>query len=551
MNYLSKCVCLALAASLPAKGGELTISPSVSLGLFQTKTTGLELGDDFDEIDTVVHAELDTLIEYKAKVYLGSLNYKVGTYKYNHNNDYDFVNPEFTLKNSLSFLNDDLVVSHKWRRHKELIEQLEGSFRDDLYSLDGNIERDDHSSRIDYTIPEKSDLDGDFYLSYQEERFKNESSDELALGFYEKQNLKTAEAGWELNNSKSSRSFYWYTQGEHSLQKRTSNSEFVEDDYLVVTRTPILGGLNLSLKGKYSSYSNSIDWDFGDDDGDVENSTIGTGLSWVKIQNQSYFEITYDRTKDENSETDYSIGVDFKWKFGDRWSLFGNRENRFYGNSYTYGFSYIGERSSLSLERTENVSLRYVPVPTTFNDGVYICDQPSDGEEFDFNQDVCFLPNENNVEILPGQFVYPNTQQYFPVEARLTLEKETTFSWRFTKASWSHQLYVSKVNDEDLASVRVTDGYEGEFNFQYRLDSTSRIEGGYRYQDSEIKNFDFYSKSSIYSVGFHQDINRRSDWSLELRHSSQRGDFGDQNDSRVMLTYTHHFGKKNKRLREL
>ena len=195
--------------------------------------------------------------------------------------------------------------------------------------------------------------------------------------------------------------------------------------------------------------------------------------------------------------------------------------------------------------------MRYITVPTTVNNGVYICEQPGEEDDFVFTQSECFIPTETNYILQPGQLAFPNSQQFFPLEPRLTKNKNYGATWVFEKSSWRHTLSFSKISDEDLTSSIETEGYEASFDGTYRLDSTNYLKTSVQYRDSETKSFDFKTKGTVYSLGYHKELNTRAEWSFTIRHSEDEGGYGHQRDSRVMLNYTHHFGKKNTRLRSI
>ena len=541
MTYLKRCISLALLSQASfSSAGELVVSPTLELNYLNVQMDD-ERPNSYEH-DNVLNGLLDTTFNYSTNYWESELVHEISTYQYSENKDADLVMNEISWDNEFTFIEDRFSLGHHWKRYREVYDGLDGAFDDDLYNMKGDSVRNVNDISANYIGPANWPFIFSVEGGFEDERINpdDESVDDSRL--------LTRSGNFSVSDKKV-KGVYWSAQGSRSEQDKKDGLTFTQDSGNVVVRIPTVSKINITGKGSVSRYESSTQWEYGGNSRKVRTIVTGVGLGWVKTQNQSFFEATYDRVDDSDDGVSYSWGAEFAWAFADRWSLSGKKTARFYGDSYAASLIYTGENSELSISQDEDVRQRYVPVPRLELEGVYACSVNEEGE-YVFDPSFCTLIDNEDFELEDGQVAIPNIQQQFPLEPRLNLEKSTTVSWRFKAKKWDHTLSLSKRDDEDLTSQLSSNGYEGRFDADYRLSSDSYLRMKWQYSDIEVGSRTVSrSISRVGSLGFHKELNTRAEWSVTLKTTSQDNRSMEYDDYRVILGYQHFFGEKHKKRR--
>ena len=518
----------------PALAGELTVSPTLELSYLNVDI------DNEEKKENALNAFLNTDIDYINQYWESNLTHELKFYKYQEKKDSDLVMNEFNWQNNLKFFEKQLDISHKWSRYREVYDEFDGGFNDDFYSVKGDVVRNMNVVSARYTAPKHWGVSLSLGGKINDDRLIPDGPQS------EKSEIKSNELDFSVSD-KSTVGIFWQAQGFKRDQKKQEGMTFTQETGSAVVRMPVLYGWNATAKGSISQYQNSTPWDFGEDDRKVRTLVTGLGFGWVKIQNVSFFEATYDKVDDSDDGVSYSWGAEFGWLFADRWQLKAKKTSRFYGDSYTASLQYNTERSVFSIVRDEDVSQRYVPVPTFVNNGNYAC-SPDESGNYGLSPDYCHLLS-NDIELGEDEIIIPDIQQQFPLEPKLTLDISTTVKWEFEKGKWEHELSLSRNEDSDLSNENSTYGHEGKFLAEYRLNKNNYLRMNWQFRDIEIKPVNHRSISRIGSIGYHQEINSKAEWSFTLKGTSQTNDGSDYKDIRLILSYQHFFGKKHNKKR--
>lgn len=545
MKYLSYCVLCAIGAAAPTHAGEWVFSPTVDVALHQSS-----ISSEYEELerqDTVTSLFMENHLAYTSKKVESTLIHDWRRYDYSDTEDLALDYHDIRWDGSLDVWRDDWTISGSFARYHELFDTIQGSFVDEMYSDERPFVRYKRQVGTRYDLPDIHPLDFSFRYSEQHNDIKllpeAEGNFSQASGY----NLRSA----ILRLGQYDRAFPVSWEWRADLHERVREDQGQINNYGVDynARIPVYSGWHAAVNGNFSEYESKNNWNFGLASDPVQHRMVGVGLAWVKSQKNAYIQVTknWDQVRDEES-----WGVDAKWFFADRWSIFYNRTQRLYGDSEQGSLSYTGKHHQWQMSYSEQLETRFFITPEFTTEGVYIC-QPDDEGQYYFDSSLCVMPPVGDVTPSPGEALIPNVTVGYPLQSRITLNKEGEMRWTFSRSQWSHDFSLRSRLTQDMESSFQERAVNGEFLGTLRMNSHSRTEYLWRYRDVSF-NFDRGDTvDRLYRVSYHYELNTKAEWYLAFQHidkDSTRREY-QYKDNRITVGYKHFFGKKHKDRRPL
>lgn len=541
-------VCTALTAHATAIGGELTFSPTLDAGLYKTHISSPQ--EVLRRQDVVSFAKLTTEAEYDSRHYTSQFKHAVSSYTYSDTKNIDSTIQDVSWANQLKLWQDRILLDQSVHQWREAYDQIGGSFSDDVYSDKAPVKRIDERYGASYQAPSASIFDASLYSRLEVARIE---ADKLYTGSTPTHQQKSNMHGWSFGNLSKKKPLLWQWTGNLSRESRRKDMDFDQWDSQLKAQFPVHSRWHLATEGAIQRYKSTTPWNYGGDDRTVETVTKGIGAAWIKHAETSFVRVTMVHVDDSDQIPQWDWNAEASWFFADRWAFQATKNTRFYGDSYDAEFSYQNNESKFSLTANENVKLRYIPVATQLNRGIYICTPGSEPLE-SLDLDRCELPPVGDVSLLPGQVIFSDISTYYPLSPRLSLYRHAGIKWTFDGERWSHTLWLRAGDDEELTVVSQQRAYEGFFEGDLRLGAQTFLKGKWRYRSLQSKDIaEIQHTDRFYSLGYHYEINRQSEWSVTLQNVNKQTFTGmyDYQDYRVMLNYKYFFGVHHKDRREL
>lgn len=540
MKYLAYCI--SIACFLPvAKAGQINISPTVELGVHSGSVKSPN--ENLDRDGLVYSSKISTDIKYETKKTTSSLNYKWTKYKYNDelSNDSDY--QDFKLSTSIDVWRDDLVFKFSINRYHDLLDVIQGNFSDEIYDEETQVKKTRRIYTAKYVLPDVHDFDLNLTLDH-EGNSASSKNDFRSVDFSEGYEVKRAFLNF--GDFEKTKSLYWKFTAELEDQKRQSLSSTTERDYDAIVRFPLIPNVRLVGTASSSEFSTS-NINFSDSTNEQKTETLGVGLAWVRDQDGSYLQATINTNQETNERT---VGAEISWKVADKIRLEYSREEEFFGRRNTASIDYFGDKNRFSFNLLEGVDYRYATVVRQENLGFYICSSDENGD-FEFDENLCYLPESGNQEIGQGEALLPNIVTTFPIEVRLSKERRYSASWSFESGNWTHSVSASKTTQRDLDRELEEESSFASFHGEQRLNQKSYVSFDWKFRDIEINREQAKSSEVLYSTGYHYELNTRAEWSLKAQFINKKtpNNSFDYEEARLSFNYKHHFGDKHRERR--
>lgn len=535
-SHLALAVLLGLGISC-ANAGELTFSPTIDTGVSATNVKSAN--DVLKRQDVVTLNEFDMDVDYEASVFTSKLNLNAFDIRYSDFSEGDGSFLTYNLINSLSLLNDNWVTEAYYESDYEILNTVRGTFNDFMYEAGEVHDIERYGARTSYDLPEVSRVQGDVNASFTGSKVKSNESARL-----NKQRQFKLDFG--LGQMSSRDPLHWSFSGYGGQTENRFDKEYRYRGGNAIVRIPLTDHFKLVGLGDYSYHVNPATDAFGEQEDGIEYATYGGGLAYYDRERDNLIQLTTSR---DRKTDEFLPGADFRWNLGYNHYIKGNFTQRFYGDSGSFKYYYGGERNRIELHYDEDLDLRYTLEPTLINKGLFVCKEGTES----FDESSCWLPDDLNYELQPGEVIYPQYRMDYPLVERLALNRSLGFNWYYNGSLFTTKFQLFKNVMEEIGHDYEQDSDNVDFSVAHRLNSTNSIDYEFKYRKMVITPIDTTTYDSLYKITYKHELNSRAQWSLGLQHV--RKDSNDQevnfDETRVTLSYEHHFGKRNKRTREM
>jgi hypothetical protein len=517
------------------------------------KTNVKSPAENLNRSDVILMSDLTLLGGYESRHYDSELKALLSNQKYSNFTQSDVNFSDFEWKNTFTFLDENLTVTSKTQRERELFNSVQGGFADRVYQVGNNAVSINQDFALSYFFPKNFPLNGSIIYSDQNQFLEyDDEVDELkSPGEYRSKALN-----FRVGQYSTGENLYWSIDGSRYDNQRVQGKSFLVSNMSTIFKIPAYSSFYLIMSGNYTDYKNNEsgavpvgegeDVAF-NDNVNSENRTAGTGVAWVKKHDSASFQIT--REWDFKRGDKYWAG-DIRWPVSKRLYINLDLTRKIYGDSKALFISYQGKRSVVQVRYDDNVQLQYISDPQSVIEGIYICDT-SNSDFFNFDDELCRLPSSLNTQILPNESVITKLETIFPLSTRVTLNQTFGIDWDFEGDKWTHEIYVRSSKQVDLEFKNGNNSIEGFFQGDQRLNTLSFLRFTWRFRQFTFDSVEARSIDRVYSMGYHRDINTRADWAITYQHINRENNDNtySYNDNRLFFTYTHRFGNKNKEIR--
>lgn len=558
---LSVCIALALGlTSLQTAGGEITVSPSVTLKGYQVDVDSENPLRQRDE--AVLAYEFLISFDYESNVYNSTLDVEWVNYHYTESDDIQLNNVNLDWGNKWSFLDERLGIYADYSREYDFITAFQGSFDSRLFGYENNVVLYRKSAGLAYNIPSSKDIDGMVEIDYLDNDSRIRGQSIIGVGdvvfpsvAIDSGNLR----GYvKVGQYKEDRGAIWYVDATRDEFFRNDESVYQALESSAKGRLPVYYNLHVVGTAYVGDNESTYLRDAGLDGQTQDLRTTGVGLAW-KQGEQVYLEVTHEW--DHSNETTFWAGS-VNWQITKNWHAQWQKQKRVFGDVESASLNYSNERHSLTATHSEMVDVRRQNQQVLVGDSVFVCDIGESGEP-EFTEELCFVPTDEDYTIGEGQFTYTSQRFVFPIVERLVFVKETQAQWSYDNLSqWRHTVDLEwrderSLEDESTNLFGVISGlgqesFEVDIEGEWSFDNIRSLNPSFRFTNTDRVGLGKTIERTI-SLVYEQDLNRNSEFSLGVQYidlDSFQERFALDGYS-VFATYTYHFGKNNKRRRGL
>lgn len=535
-------------ASWPVIADDWSFSPSIHVSAGQSEVEGTDATLNRD--NTVIMGHFNGELSYESEKLESRLVNETKVQRYSEDKEFDWVNSNWLWQTDYGLLDDRLQLSHLFIRKVQLFDTIRGAFADDWYAKDNGATRYQRTYRVNYQLPMTAPIDASFLYTHNEAELKAPDDvtivgpDRLAGSDYEQRRL-AIEFGHYLGLQK----LRWRVKARRDLSIRQQDNRFLIHEVRGRASYPIYDNWHAVGTGFYSQHENPDGFEYGLENDKIKYRTVGLGLSWQSQKKNKRLQFTHEW--DQSNELTF-WGGEVDWRFSERWRVSGFISRRFYGDASGLDLFYDMERNRFNISYEEAVQIDFFLLPDSELLGVYVCNEQESLDNV-YDPERCVIPESMNTLLGPGQYLSVQRQGIFPVEERLVLQRGWTASWDYLGPKWAHTLYVV---DRDQEDIELDWGQENEellFEGDYRFASNYFVKAKVHYRSTDLIPSGQGSRNRLYSMGYHHELNSKADWSISLMHINQdsTANVFSYEENRVVLGYTHHFGRNNTHRRDL
>jgi hypothetical protein len=548
---LSASVSLALGIiALPTAGGELTFSPSLTLKAYQVDISGDT--ENYNRQDSILAYEFLGTVDYDSRHYSSTLDSEWVYYRYSESDELNLDFVDVRWLNQWSFWEDRVGIYANYSRENDTYNTIQGAFEDRLYGFQNDLILYSRMAGISYNVPYDYDWDGILKLDFEDSDGQARNNND---NLFSQLDSSTLSGYSKIGQYEKEQPVYWYADLTYDEFFRDGDSLYRYYETYGEVRLPIYERLHLAATGYYGENVSTYLEEQNLDGGNTKLRTNGLGLAWEK-NNTSFVQITHEWNHSDN--TTFWAG-NFSWQLFDRWQAQWRKQKRVYGDVETGSLSYTNGRHQFSATHEESVELRRQIQSVEVGSALYVCDVNDEGEAL-FDDEFCFIPDALNYTLETGQFTITTSDVVFPVIETLVFSEVTKASWAYNAPSkWSHTADWEWRKERNIeAEENTLYGFnQQEFNFSFkgtwRVSALANIVGDYRFEKQKFIGGEVQTYSRLFRLAYERDLNRNSEYSVGLQYNNFDGDRVSYSfdDARIFATFTYHFGKKNKRRREL
>jgi len=537
-SHLSLAIVLGLGIT-SVYAGELTFSPTVESRL-SASSSELGSADQQSTNEYIILNELDFDIDYESNFLTSKINVNAFDKHYEKESENDDTFLTYSWNNTLSLLNELWVSDAYYEYDYELLNNEKSTFNDLMYQTGEISDVERYGIVTSYSLPKRrSAIQGSIDSSFK--------SDIVSAGIdFEKRKQTQADLNIFLNQGDSSKNFQWRAYGYAGEKESDVGINNSDRNGGLLFRIPTFPKLMTVASANYI-YQKSKNPSLYDETGDIiEYASYGGGVAYYDGKKGNLFQITASL---DSRDDDYFFGTEFRFNFGDDHYINGKVERKFYGDAGELNYFYSSGRNIFEVYYEEDVELRYMLEQEITNRGLYVC---SDGVD-SFDDSFCWKPQQLNYELKPGETLIPKIDVNYPLVDRLTLNKSLGFNWSYKNDFFNSKFQVYKNTMEEIDESYEQESDNISLLLSHRLNSLSSVEYEIKYRKMTFLPVGNRTYDSLYKATYSHELNSRAKWSISLQHVGKKSGYEIDNfkELRFTLSYEHHFGKKNKRARNI
>jgi|TARA_Y100001963_G_C6790681_1_gene455248 hypothetical protein len=520
-----------------ANAGDFTFSPTIDSGISATRVKSEN--DVLKRQDIVTLNELDMDVDYDASVFKSKLNLNAFDIRYSDFSEGDGSFFTYDWVNTLSLLNDNWISEAYYESDYEILNTVRGTFNDFMYEAGEVHDIERYGARTSYDLPEVSRVQGNVNASFTGNKVTSNQNKSL-------NRQRQFKVDFGLGQTSSRDPLQWSLSGYGGRTENRFDKVYEFRGGNALIRIPLTDLFKVVALGDYSHHVNPATDSFGEQEDAIEYATYGLGLAYYDRDRDNLVQLSVSRDKEAEK---FFPGADFRWNLGYDHYVKGSFTRRFYGDSGSFKYYYGSERNRIELHYDEELDLRYTLEPTLINEGLFVC---QDGIEA-FDDSLCWQPDELNYELQPGESLYPKFRMDYPLVERLALSRSLGFNWFYNGDIFTTKFQLFKNLMEEIGSHYEQDSDNVDLFLSHRLNSTNSLDYEFKYRKMVLNPIGTTTHDNLYKVTYKHELNSRAQWSFAVQHVRKDSDDRSVNfdETRVTLSYEHHFGKRNKRVREL
>lgn len=552
---LSLCVALGLA-SLHVSSGELTVSPSLTL-----KTNHVDIesaSENGNRQEAVLAYDFIMAADYESKIYTSNLTANWLNYHYTESDDIEMNYIDINWMNKWSFLDEKLSAYADYSREHDLVTAFQGGFDNRLYGFENNVVLYSKRAGIAYNVPTSKSLDGVVSVDYEDSTSSSRQTELVDVISDEVFATARVDSGNLTGNIKIGQyeddpSLMWYADFTHDEFYRNGSSVYRNVETSLKGRVPLYDNLSVIGTGYFGESKSTFLSGTGLSGAAQDLKTTGLGLAWKRGE-RLYIEATSEW--DHSNNTNFLAGM-VRWNWGDNWSAQWQKQKRVFGDVESVQFGFANEKHTITATHSESVEIRQQNQIALVADAVYVCDI-GESEEPEFNEEFCFIPENSDYTLSSGQFTFTSQSFAYPVVERVVFAKESILSWDYSNLSlWQHTV-TARLSDERSLEDSVDtlgagrDVLEINADGELAISSISSFSASYRFTVSDNSGLG-EAIERVANVTYGRELNRNSEFSIGAQYVNIDS-FQQQftiDGYTLFATYTYHFGKNNKKRRDL
>ncbi|APD92399.1 hypothetical protein BM525_21310 (plasmid) [Alteromonas mediterranea] len=552
---LSLCVALGLA-SLHVSSGELIVSPSLTL---KTHHVDIESpSENGDRQEAVLAYDFIMAADYESKLYTSNLTANWLNYHYTESDDIEMNYIDINWMNKWSFLDEKLSAYADYSREHDLVTAFQGGFDNRLYGFENNVVLYSKRAGIAYNVPTSKPLDGVVSVDYEDSTSSSRQTELVDVTSDEVFATARVDSGNLTGNIKVGQyeddpSLMWYADFTHDEFYRNGSSVYRNVETSLKGRVPLYDNLSVIGTGYFGESKSTFLSGTGLSGAAQDLKTTGLGLAWKRGE-RLYLEATSEW--DHSNNTNFLAGM-VRWNWGDNWSAQWQKQKRVFGDVESVQFGFTNEKHTITATHSESVEIRQQNQIALVADAVYVCDI-GESEEPEFNEEFCFIPENSDYTLSSGQFTFTSQSFAYPVVERVVFAKESILSWGYSNLSlWQHNVTARLSDEKSLEDSANTlgagrDVLEINADGKLAISSISSVSASYRFTVSDNSGLG-EAIERIANVTYDRELNRNSEFSIGVQYVNIDS-FQQQftiDGYTLFASYTYHFGKNNKKRRDL
>ena len=493
-------------------------------------------------------------VDYDSRHYTSTLDTETVYYRYGESEDFDLSFVDIQWLNQWRFFEDRVGVYANYSRENDMFNTIQGAFEDRLFGFENDLILYSRMFGASYTVPYSYSWDGQARIDYEDSDGQTRNGIDSLFAQLDSSTL----SGYaKFGQYEDEQPTYWFVDFNYDEFFRDDESLYRYYETYGEIRIPIYERLHVAGTGYYGENESTYLNELGLGGGNRQLRTNGLGLAWEK-SNTSFVQVTHEWN--HTDDTSFWAGS-FSWQMLDRWAAQWRKQKRVYGDVENGVITYTNGRHQFSASYEESVEVRRQLQSVEVGEAVYVCDVNAEGEAT-FDETLCFIPDALNYTLEAGQFTVTTSGFVFPVSETLVFSEISSGSWSYSAPSkWSHvanwEWRKERNIEEDLVVDNIAGFNQQEFEFSFegtwRLGDVSRIVGNYRFEKQKFTGGQNETYSRLYRLAYERELNRHSEYSVGLQYNNRhaRGISYASDDARIFASFTYHFGKKNKRRRDL
>lgn len=526
---------LCTTGSFFASAGQWSISPSLTAHSHAVKINSQQDALRKDELVYGANTTIDG--RYEGPWLAGSAAWEHTMYRYTASKEAALSLHEYALVLETGPASEQFEMRLTWDRQRDLFNTVRGSFSDETFATDNGFVADDHDMLLRYQNPHTWSIDT--VLRWLRHDNKTESEDGRQSYRYE---IDTWNAS--LGQFTGDPSLYWRIDQEWQHTDRNQTQKYQSIDREAELSIPVAMDKHLRAVAthQYSDYKNPALGDLLLGASGAQYESWGLGVSWRSLSRKTSVALTRDLDVARDS---YYWSGKFRYMPNRESYIEMGKTKKFFGASTLLSAAYQYKEFRFRASHDDDVSLQYLLSPMTFLTGIYHCTS-ADMDSID----RCVRIEDLNQPVPNGSVVRPVFETLFPLADRLSLNKDSIVSVSYQGLRWTSDLTFRRNRMLDIEYGLAQDSDEAAYELIRGKGRKFEYAAVWKFRSKSLQPSGLESHERLYGLSFQHNLNRHAFWKVGIQHINQQTSSGqyDYRDNRISLSYTHHFGDRNKNI---